>query len=59
MDGAPPKLLFHMNSWSWLMLHNFLNPPKQAAAGLDSQLGFSWESPSPALVAAISDCLLA
>ena len=60
------------------MLHNFLNPTKQATAGLseplpsylllsdpglalgagslDSQLGFAWESPSPAQVAAISDC---
>ena len=29
----PHKLLFHMNGWSWLMLHNFLNPIKQATAG--------------------------
>ena len=31
----PPKLLtetFHMNGWSWLMLHNFLNPIKQPIA---------------------------
>ena len=28
----PPKLLFHMNSWSWFMLHNFLNPLRQATA---------------------------
>ena len=33
-DSAPPKLLFHMNDWSWLLLHKFLNSPKQAAAGL-------------------------
>ena len=31
---SPPKLLFHMNDWSWLILHNFLNPIKQATAGL-------------------------
>ena len=30
-----------------------------AAASLDSQLGFAWESPSPARVAAISDCFIA
>ena len=48
------------------MLHSFLNPLKQATAGLsepqalalaaanlDSQLGFAWESPSPAQTAAI------
>ena len=29
-----PKLLFHMNGWHWLLLHNFLNPIKQATAGL-------------------------
>ena len=29
---GPPKLLSHMNGWSWVMLHNFLNPPKQATA---------------------------
>ena len=32
----PPKLLFHMNGWSWLMLHNILNPLKYARAGLMS-----------------------
>ena len=26
--------LFHRNGWSWLMLHNFLNPLKQATANL-------------------------
>ena len=31
---GPPKLLFHMNGWSWLMLHNFLKPLKQATASL-------------------------
>ena len=45
------------------MLHNFLNLLQQATAGLsespaaaslDSGLGFAWESPSPAQVAAIS-----
>ena len=53
------------------MLHNFPNPLKQAqlasrtpgpavaAASLVSQLGFAWESPSPAQVAAISDCFIA
>ena len=78
---GPPKLLFHMNGWSWLMLHNFLNPLNQARAGLSklpdpipiakwlglaleagilgSQLGFAWESPSPAQVAATSDCFIA
>ena len=30
-----------------------------AAASLDSQLGFAWESPGPAQVAAISDCFIA
>ena len=30
-----------------------------AAASLDSQLGFTWESPSPAQVAAFSDCFIA
>ena len=30
-----------------------------AAASLDSQLGFAWESPSPPQVAAISDCFIA
>ena len=30
----PPKVLFHMNGWSWLMLHNFLNPLKYEIAGL-------------------------
>ena len=30
-----------------------------AAASLDSQLGFTWESPSPAQGATISDCLTA
>ena len=29
---GPRKLLFHMNDW--LMLHNFLNPLKQATAAL-------------------------
>ena len=29
-----PKLLFHVNEWSYLMLHNFLNPLKQATVGL-------------------------
>ena len=48
------------------MLYNFLNPIKQATAGLsdprhrtDSQLVLAWESPSPAQVAAISDCFIA
>ena len=49
-----------------------LNPLKEATAGLseppgptlvsislDSLLGFTWESPRPAQVAAISDCLVA
>ena len=27
---GPPKLLFNMNGWSWIMLHNLLNPIKQA-----------------------------
>ena len=52
-------------------MHNFLNPIKQATAGLtelqaptscsqlNPQLGFGWESPSPAQVAAISDCFIA
>ena len=31
----------------------------QAAASLDAQLGFTWESPSPVKVAAISDCFVA
>ena len=30
-----------------------------AATSLDSQLGFTWQSPSPAQVAAISDCFIA
>ena len=29
-----------------------------AAASLDSQLGFTWKSPSPGQVAAISDCFV-
>ena len=29
------------------------------ATSLDSQLGFAWETPSPALVAVISDCFIA
>ena len=60
-----------MNGWYRLMLHNFLNLLKQAKNGLSepqqgtssslprSRLGFTWESPSPALVAAISDCFIA
>ena len=52
------------------MLHSFLNPLKQATAGLsepqalalaaanlDSQLGFALESPSPAQIAAFSIAL--
>ena len=31
---GPSKLLFHMNGSSWLMLHNLLNPIKQATTGL-------------------------
>ena len=79
--SPPPKLLFHMNSWFWLTLHNCLNPLKKqqpvsvsprpytpclVALGLALaptsralQLGFTWESPSPAQVAAISDCSIA
>ena len=30
-----------------------------AAVSLDSQLGYAWESPSPAQVATISDCFIA
>ena len=69
--SSPLKLLFHRNGWSWLILYNFPNPLKQATAGLseprymslaaaspDSQLGFTWKSPSPAQVAAISYCFI-
>ena len=28
-----PNMLFHMNGWSWLVLHNFLNLLKQANFG--------------------------
>ena len=31
---GPHNLLFHINGWYWLMLHNFLNPIKQATARL-------------------------
>ena len=31
---GPTKLLFHVNGWSWLMLHNFLNPLKQATVSI-------------------------
>ena len=41
---GPPKLLFCMNGWSWLMLHNFLNHLKQATASLR-------EPPAPVLLA--------
>ena len=37
---GPPKLLSHRNGWSWLILHNFLNPIKLATTGLS-------ELPSP------------
>ena len=33
--------------------------PSLAVTSLDSQLGFTWESPSPAQVAAISECFIA
>ena len=63
---GPPKLLtmtFHMNDWSWFMLHNFLNPLKQATVGLRElqahPLGFTWESLSLEQVAATSDCFTA
>ena len=31
-----------MNGWSWLMLHHFLNPMKQATAGLIEPLAQHW-----------------
>ena len=31
---AVDSVLFHMNGWSWFMLHYFLNPHKHATAGL-------------------------
>ena len=31
---GPTQVLFHMKGWSWLLLHNFLNPLKQATASL-------------------------
>ena len=81
---GPPKLLtdtFPYECWSWLMLHNFLNPLKQETDSLSELLGhvhlakwpharhwqqpayinkhgFTWESLSPAQVAAISDCFI-
>ena len=44
-----PKSYQTSNSWLQLAL---------AAAKLESQLVFTWESPSPAQVAAISDCFV-
>ena len=36
---GPPKLLFHMDGWSWLVLQNSLNPLKRATAGLSKPSG--------------------
>ena len=61
----PPTLFFHMKGWSWLMLHHFLNPNKQATAGFSEPqqqpdqihiLASTWDSISPAQVVAISNC---
>ena len=52
---GPPKLLSPMNGWSWLRLHTFLNPLKQATAGLSKSLGLVpvlLSGPSPGLAAA-------
>ena len=40
---GPPKLLSHVSGWSWLMLHNFLNPLKQAAAGLSEPQAHNYQ----------------
>ena len=69
-----------MSGWSWLKLHIFPNPLKQATDSLSDpqpqylllsgtrpstsssqprfKLCFTWESPSPAKVATISDCFI-
>ena len=52
-----PKLLFHLNGCSWLMLHNFLNSIKQSTAGLSKLLALIslLSDPDPALAAVSLD----
>ena len=43
---SPSKLLFHMNGWSWFMLHNFLNHSnKQQWASVSPRPGTSSSQP--------------